>query len=148
MVLREGTGGHFHNMIVDGYGLGVLDTRNEVAVLAQSDRLTFTNNLIADSAQPSSSSETGDRDDDFGFDEKDWIRNPLNDNSFRMGTVLQPTARSIERPGFNTEIARSRMNPKVPPKSEFFDESATYQGAVRPSARESWIDGWTAFPLN
>ena len=146
MVLRGGTGGHFHNMIIDGYGLGVLDTRDEVATLTRDGQLTFTHNLIADTTQPGSSSETGDRDDDYGFDEKDWIRNPGNHNSFRMGTVLQPTARVIDGPGFSPEIPARKMTPKAPPQSEFFDESAHFQGALGPRTRDSWVKGWTAFP--
>ncbi|WP_445476474.1 hypothetical protein [Marinobacter nauticus] len=33
MVLREGSGGHFHNMIIDSFAIEAIDTRDEVRSL-------------------------------------------------------------------------------------------------------------------
>ncbi|MGQ7270949.1 hypothetical protein [Marinobacter nauticus] len=38
------------------------------------------------------------------------------------------------------------MEATRPPKSEFFDESADYLGAINPRSSDTWLDGWTAFP--
>ncbi|WP_077531165.1 hypothetical protein [Vreelandella utahensis] len=147
MVLREGTGGHFHNMIVDGYGLGAVDTRHEVSALVGSGKLTFTNNLISDSGEQASDfGEKGDRDDDFGFKERDWLRTADFGNAFRMGSALLAAARDIEQPRFSPVITQKEMNAVAPPQDEFFDESALFLGAIDPAASEPWTTDWTAFP--
>ncbi|PAV24941.1 hypothetical protein CF392_13530 [Tamilnaduibacter salinus] len=149
MVLREGTGGHFHNMIIDSYGIGALDTRDEVSALVGNDRLTFTNNLIANTGRIGvRKQERGDRDDDFGFDEQAWIKTPSSDNFFEIGSALQPAARNVRHPAFESSIPMRQMTATTPPQSEFFEESATFQGALNPLTRDSWIEGWTAFPVN
>lgn len=49
-------------------------------------------------------------------------------------------------PDFQTRVQMRQMKATQPPKSEFFDESANYAGALNPRLQSSWLEGWTAFP--
>ena len=147
MVLREGTGGHFHNMIIDSYGLEVMDLRDEAASLVRAGRLSFSNNLIANTGKlGKGTDETGDGDDDYGFNESHWLMAPANNNQRRLDSALHVNARDPQNPHFQTRVQMRQMTPAEPPKSEFFDESATYAGALNPRLQSSWLDGWTDFP--
>ncbi|MDV2078743.1 hypothetical protein [Marinobacter xestospongiae] len=147
MVLREGSGGHFHNMIIDSYAIEAVDTRDEVLSLASAETLTFSHNLLANTGRLGRGpDESGDSDDDFGFSENDWLRNPAFNNAIRMDSALHSTARDLYAPSFETRVQMRQMQAVKPPQSEFFDESAVFQGALNPLSRTSWLDGWTAFP--
>lgn len=147
MVLREGSGGHFHNMIIDSYGIEAVDLRDEVSSLVGRGLLTFSNNLVANTGKLGRGiEEEGKGDDDFGFSENAWIRTPDQDNLFRLDSALHITARSPVSPNFQTRVQMRQMKATTPPKSEFYDESAVYVGALNPRARSHWLDGWSAFP--
>ncbi len=147
MVLREGTGGHFHNMIIDSYGMKVLDTRDETRSLVAAGRLTFSHNIIANTRRTGGSlSEQGPDDDDYGFGEEEWLRMTASQARITLDSALQPAARDPLAPDFRPRVALRNMSAKVPPKSEFFDESAVFSGAINPRSETSWLTGWTAFP--
>lgn len=149
IVLREGSGGHFHNMIIDSYALEALDTRDEVSALVGSGALTFSNNLLANTGRLGRGpDETGDNDDDYSFDENNWLRSPNADNVFRMDSALHSSARDTRSPQFGARVQMRQMRATQPPQSEFFDESAAFQGALNPLAQSTWLAGWTAFPEN
>jgi len=149
MVVREGSGGHFHNMIIDSYGIEALDLRDEVATLVQTGRLTLSNNLIANTGKlGKGTDESGDGNDDYGFSESNWIQSPDNNNQQRLDSALHITARDPAHPNFYTRVQMRQMSAAQPPKSEFFDESATYVGALNPRLQSSWLEGWTAFPVD
>ncbi|MFL1454151.1 hypothetical protein ACJO5Y_06870 [Marinobacter sp. GN3S48] len=148
LVLREGTGGHFHNMIIDSYGIEAVDLRDEVSSLIARGSLTFSNNLIANTGKlGKSTDESGQDDDDFGFSEGDWLMAPDQDNLQRLDSALHITARDPVDPDFQTRVQIRQMTAMTPPKSEFFDESANYAGALNPRLQSSWLDNWTAYPL-
>lgn len=147
MVLREGTGGHFHNMIIDSYAMEAVDTRDEVRALAAGKQLVFSDNIIATTGTMGSrQAEQGADDDDYGFDEEAWLRSPENRNHLSISSALHPAARHLTAPDFRPRIPSRDMPATAPPKSEFFDESATFSGAINPKNPGSWLEGWTAFP--
>lgn len=147
MVIREGSGGHFHNMIIDSYGIEAIDLRDEVSALIGAGSLEFSGNIVASTGNlGQSADEQGDTDDDYGFDEKAWIRSSGNGNNFRVESAMMAAARSVSAPNFLPIMTSRQMQAVAPPQSEFFDESATYQGAINPIAEKSWLEGWTAFP--
>lgn len=147
MVLREGTGGHFHNMIIDSYAIEAIDTRDEVRALTAAGKLTFTHNILANTGNMASQqSETGQDDDDYGFNEDIWLKAEENQNLMSLGSALHPSARNPTSPDFRPRISMRDMPAIAPPKSEFFDESATFSGAINPRDPGSWLEGWTAYP--
>lgn len=149
ILLREGSGGHFHNMIIDGFGIEVFDTRDNVRSQVSTGQLTFSHNLVANSGGLAPGHhEVGDQDDDLGFDERAWIRTPAAANRFQLNSALSTRARDMASPWFNPVLSLREMETLSPPQSEFFDESARFWGAFHPEANESWIAGWTAFPLD
>lgn len=147
MVIREGSGGHFHNMLIDSYGIEALDTRDEALSLVNRNLLTFSHNLMANLGHLGQvTREDRDSNDDFGFDEQNWIESAANNNVFRVDTALFPNAKDLINPNFMPRIQLRQMNATRPPQSEFFDESANFVGAVSPVSGSSWLDGWTSFP--
>ncbi|SDW92012.1 hypothetical protein [Marinobacter mobilis] len=147
IVIREGSGGHFHNMVIDSYGIEAIDLRDEVSAQVHNGQLTFANNLLANTGQLGRSpEETGTADDDFSFSENNWLRSPDHNNHFRMDSALHDSARSPFTPSFGSRVQLRQMRAVKPPQSEFFDESAVFQGALNPLAPRSWLAGWTEFP--
>ena len=147
IMLREGSGGHFHNMIIDSYAIEALDTRDEVTALVGMNALTFSHNLLANNGRLGNLTIVNETDDDdFGFNEELWIRSPELQNTVQVETGLQPSVTSESSPHFRPRSSVRAMTAKRPPKAEFFDESAMYQGAVNPRATSTWLDDWTAFP--
>lgn len=147
MVLREGSGGHFHNMLIDSYAIEAMDLRDNALSLTNRGLLTFGNNLLANLGHLGRvGQESGDGDDDFGFNENDWMEAPANGNTFRVETALFPQARDLVNPKFMPRVQLRQMNATRPPQSEFFDESADFVGAVSPVSANSWLDGWARFP--
>ena len=94
----------------------------------------------------SGQAEQGADDDDYGFDEEAWLRSPENRNHLSISSALHPAARHLTAPDFRPRIPSRDMPATAPPKSEFFDESATFSGAINPKNPGSWLEGWTAFP--
>ena len=146
MVLREGSGGHFHNMIIDSYAIEALDTRDEVTSLAARGTLTFSHNLLANIGQLGNAATEEADDDDYGFHEGEWARDPRNNNHIVQESALNPAAGDLKSPHFRARGLVSHLEAKRPPKSEFFDESADYLGAINPRASQTWLDDWAAYP--
>jgi len=147
ILLREGSGGHFHNMIIDSFAIEALDTRDEVASLTAMDKLTFSHNVIANTGGFGNqiTQEEAD-DDDFGFREGAWLLDSRNRNNILAETSLHATAGNQTSPHFHSRGLVRNSATRQPPKSEFFDESADYLGAINPRATSTWLENWTAFP--
>lgn len=147
ILLREGSGGHFHNMIIDSFAIEALDTRDEVSALVGMNALSFSHNLLANNGRLGNLTIVNETDDDdFGFNEELWIRSPEHQNTIQVETGLQPSVNSESSPHFRPRGSARSMTAKRPPKSEFFDESAMYPGAVNPRATSTWLDDWVALP--
>ena len=152
MVIRRGSGGQFHNMLITGFSNEAIDLRGDnVDRLISSGELNFSNILLykIGSAGLYFSKEEGADDDDQGFFEVDYFSDPERDIIYDTSPGLPVLSFSETRPNFipaadsiATEYARK------PPQDEFWDEGANYLGAIRPGSAQSWTDGWTAFPPN
>jgi len=154
LTLRRGTGADLRNVVVAGFPLELLDVRDaSTAAMVEAGRLRF-NGVIAHRigpggsryAMPESVGAEGD-DDDGGFDEGRFLRV----SNVRLGTDPELPGEAYDR-----RAPRFQPAPESPvrehavrlPKGEFWDEGALFLGAVDPEAGQSWLRGWTAFPVD
>tara|TARA_R110001606_G_scaffold83958_4_gene191304 strand:+ start:26176 stop:27576 length:1401 start_codon:yes stop_codon:yes gene_type:complete len=153
MTLREGTGGHFHNLLIQGFSGEAIDLRDRATVAnLRNGRLTFQGLAINDIGARGVSyfePEQGDADDDGGLDEALFFQ---TDAGARFGAdpLFGGDITSQSTPDFapGNRALFLKQDAVTPPQDEFWDEAALYLGAIRPGAAEDWSDGWTAFPLN
>lgn len=151
MTLRRGTGGHFNNVIIDGFSGEAIDIKDvDTVARIDSRQLTFAGLMISNIGRDGSgyfASERGDKhDDDGGFDEASYFA-----DTARLGAAPQFRLSAIEPtdPEFRLQAdSPARQGAAAVPEDEFWDESADYVGAVRPGANTTWMAGWTAFPAD
>lgn len=136
MTLRRGTGGHFNNMIIDGFSGEAIDIKDvETVARLDSRQLSFSGLLISNIGR-----------DGSGFDEARYFRDVA-----QLGVAPQFRLSAIEpsQPEFRLQAnSPAREGAATVPEDEFWDESADYIGAVRPGANTTWMAGWTAFPAD
>ncbi|HEX5677091.1 MAG TPA: hypothetical protein VFX91_03880, partial [Alcanivorax sp.] len=152
MTLREGTGGHFHNLFIHGFSGEAVDIKGAVTVAnLDTGHLTFEALAINDIGGRGVSyfeDESGTADDDSGLDEAGYFRDTVG-TRFAVNPMFSRDVSSTVNPAFAPGGTSSLRDGAVaPPQGEFWDESALYIGAVRPGAARDWTDGWTDFPLN
>ncbi|MCQ6261472.1 hypothetical protein MLD55_05950 [Alcanivorax sp. MM125-6] len=152
MTLREGTGGHFHNLVISGFSGETLDIQDASTVVNLNDgTLTFDAVLVHNVGARGvtwfeDESESGD--DDAGLDEHLYFQ-ALPGMRFGEDPLFSRNAVDLARPDYTPGSASPLKNgAATPPQGEFWDETALYLGAVRPGAARVWTDGWTDFPLN
>lgn len=151
MTLRRGTGGHFNNMLVQGFSGELVDIRDSATVSRMDSGQMSFGALAADRIGAGGKQffgpENGDKDDDGGFDEQTFFGSHAE---VHLGgnTGLTTGADSLRAPNYvpllragSTRASRVQL-----PQGEFWDEAAAYAGALRPGIKASWLDGWTAFP--
>ncbi len=153
MTLREGTGGVFRNFIVTGFPLEAIDLRDEpVAALIESGQLVFDNMILHDIGEGGSTffaTETGEGDDDAGFEELLYFARPGANILVGVDPLLGARAFDIVDPWMTPPLVSPAVNGEAPRSgAEFWDEAADYLGAFRPGERINWMSGWTAFPPN
>ena len=83
--------------------------------------------------------ETGEDDDDNGFDEAAAFTDAARMNDFDTDPMLADT--SVTAPDYTPGVALEGVAPS------FGDTSASYAGAFE-SGGANWAEGWTAFPLD
>jgi hypothetical protein len=150
MTLRTGTGGAFANLIASGFALEFADFRgSETPALIDSGELEFATIVLHDIGDNQRSSgftaETGDADDDGDFSESEFFLRQLDTVYLGSSLRIPVASRSERAPGF-VPTGQFDGQAASPPKGEFWDEAATYPGAVAPGEAQPWYDGWTAFP--
>ena len=152
MTLREGTGGHFHNLFMHGFSGEAVDIKDAVTVgNLDNGRLSFEALAINDIGGRGIrffEDESGDADDDGGLDEAAYFRDTVGAR-FGVDPQFSRDVSSTVNPDFAPGgTSGLRDGAVAPPQGEFWDESALYIGAIRPGAARDWTDGWTDFPLN
>ena len=154
MVLRHGSGGEFRNFVITGFPLESIDLRGELtAERIASNSLSFAG-LVMSQIGPGGEShfadESGSKDDDGGFDERDYFSRIAPDIQLTAPDPLGPGAFDLAEPDFTPVAAYIGAGSDwSPPSGEgFWDEAASYYGAVRYGGSASWMDGWTASPEN
>lgn len=154
MTLRRGTAGTFHNFIITGFSKEAIDVRDaRTAQLAQAGELTLDHSLFyeigADGRTWFGDEPAGDRDkdDDGGFDEQAFFTRPEEHNRFAEAPLLSEDAFHEAKPNFTPlPLSPAGQGAAVPPEDEFWDQGATYLGAVKPGESRPWLAGWTGFP--
>ena len=150
MTLRRGTGGHFYNMVIDGFSGEAIDIKDRSTVARiEQGLLSFGGLFIADIGQGGRSyfaAEAGDQDDDGGFDEAAYFA-----KTAELGNSPQFVQRLRSETDHDYRLAASspaRNHAQAIPQGEFWDEVANYRGAFRPGVNVMWTDGWTDYPIN
>jgi len=148
IVLRRGTGGDLRNVLVAGFTTEAVDVADEAtASLTLSEQLKTSGWIVQHPNMQYFTSESGDMDDDAGFSEKDWITSA--DNLLTPLTLMTVKNSPSQVPNFAPEAKSAASSVHVPlPQGEFWDEGANFAGAIRPGERVSWLDGWTAYPVD
>ena len=148
MTIRSGSVGRFNNFIVSGFSGELIDLRGaSTARLAAEGDVTI-KGLITHTVA-NFEDELGDADDDNGLIEKEWLLIQGSGLQLNQDPALPRSARDSTNPSF----VPARNSPAMsggqrPPQGEFWDESATWLGAVKPGSIATWLDGWTSFPAN
>jgi len=139
LVLRRGTAGRVENVLAGGFRLGLLDIADpETAREARAGRLHLGRGVVFDLGEDGATPIPEEEDDDGGFDDSE---------AADVTMLAAPLA--IGPPTFAP--ASQALPPDVAlalPEDEFWDPAATWVGAVRPGAEETWLSGWTSFPEN
>ncbi len=154
MTLKVGTGGHFHNVIIDGFSGETIDVKGvETVQRIRDNTLTFNSMMVHKVGSRGLTffdAESMDSDDDGGFDERRFFQSSaIAAHQFGTDPLLTRDATSTSHPDF-APSARSpaRNGASAIPQGEFWDEAADYLGAIRPGSVQNWTDGWTGYPLN
>jgi hypothetical protein len=148
MTLRNGTSAEFGSILASRFGLEFADVRGaETAALAAEGDLRFDALVLHRIGPPDGNqfaNEAADEDDDGGFNEAEFF---LNADSTESSASLRPPVRSqnASSPDF-VPSGSSALRPAALPKTEFWDESARFIGAVRAGDTAPWYLEWTAFP--
>jgi hypothetical protein len=150
MTLREGTGGHFHNLLISGFSGEAIDLRDGATVANLDTGALDFQGVLMHGIGPRGLSyfeaEQEDADDDNGFDEDAFFRG-LSSVRFDEDPRFNQDAINPYHPNATPALRSPAARGAVPvPQGEFWDEAANYLGAVRPGASATWLDRWTAFP--
>jgi hypothetical protein len=148
MTLKEGTAGTIGNALIVGHPQEVADVVGQATVTqAMQDNLLLRNSLFFDIGEDQTffPQESGESDDDGGFDEG---------AHFLMDEYSNTTGKDPNLPDpYNLQLggwvppSSVGGSPATPPTGFEFDESASYIGAFEPGAPD-WTLGWTAYPEN
>lgn len=152
--LRRGTAAILRNLLVTGFTSELLDLDGD-ATIANLDEMAEdpldVSHVVAwnigDGGSAFFSPETGEDDDDGGFDEAAWFAE--TDRAARLGVdgLLPPEVYDLTAPDLVPQAAGpADDDPASPPQGEFWDEAADYLGAVRPGTTTPWYGGWVTFP--
>jgi hypothetical protein len=144
MVFRVGTAGQLFNLIVmnfNDFAMSVDGSASkaqwEAGALAVKNSI-FSKNPVAPWNNVTASTN------DNGFDESLALQSGSMSNRDADPMVMGPT--SATAPKFQVNVGSPALSgAAAPPNDGFFDQSATFLGAVGPS---DWTDGWTAYPEN
>lgn len=151
MTLRRGSAGDFRNFLISGFNDETIDLRDAaVADLVASRELQFAAIGVHDSGpviEMPFPAERGESDDDAGFSEQAYFGEQGRAVALAY-SGLAPEARSTRAPDFVPREAPPGAAPAALPQGEFWDEGASYLGAIDPVLKQDWTRGWTAYPEN
>ena len=154
IVVRHGSGGDFRNFVIIGFPLESIDLRGKFTAQRIASKTLSFGSIVMSKIGPDGVSyftrELGTNDDDDGFDERRYFSEIAPDILLDAPDALGPEAFDLVEPDFTPVAAYvgagSEWSP--PANDEFWDESASYYGAVPYGGPASWLRGWTAFPEN
>lgn len=144
-VLRRGTAGRLHNVIVTGYPTQAVDLRDTPTLdfaRATPARLFF-NHSIFFANNPSGAQFADNGSDMFDEDAFFTAAERMNRTTDPMLPAYAPNA-----PDFTPAASSPAASGAATPPADGFFEPVTYVGAVPPGANTTWMSGWTSFPAN
>lgn len=151
--IDTGAGGDYRNILMVGFSGESIDLSTiATARLANTPSLSF-DGIMAYDMGPDRAQyfefETGEFDDDGGFNERTYFENLSDNIRFGENPFLLGGATNELDPKFHPSF-RSPVNlyGVSPPPDDFFQQGARYVGAVKPGDDQAWYLGWTAFPAN
>ncbi|ARU58918.1 lipoprotein [Oleiphilus messinensis] len=148
ILVRHGSGGYFHNMLISGFSKEAVDFRDEIDAVLGENALDFSHNIVSQSG-PSGLAfpESEAKDNDYGFDEKAYVKLPEKLNTITLQGFLTLAAKDQFEPRFAPPLSHDSFKQVKPiPQGDFWDESAQYPGALPSGSGKTWLDGWTAYP--
>jgi hypothetical protein len=140
-VLRRGTAGRLHNVIMAHFTDNLVDVRDAATAAQSPANLFIKNGIFSDNANVDCPVEGTDN--DAGFDEcATWDAEATN----RVGTDPDlADALNLDAPDFRPNAGSPALTGgATPPSDGFFDTAAIYVGAFDDNV--DWMAGWTAFP--
>ena len=152
MVIRNGSGGEFHNFLITGFPLESIDLRGELTAKRIASKALAFSNMVMVKSSPDGQSyfayESGATDDDGGFDERRYFTAIASNIFLDASEALGPDAWNLTSPNFSpvSSYVGAGSNKLPPIDEEFWDLTASYYGAVRYGERANWTHGWTAYP--
>lgn len=151
LTLRTGTAIEAGNILASNFPLEFADVRGAATVRTisngDSEFKAIVLHSIGDRGSNGFLDESGDLDNDGGFDEADYFLARVPGLTTRAQFRLKLASQNERAPDFTP--AGSFSIPAAPiPRGEFWDEAALFPGAVRPGSGEPWYADWTAFPEN
>ncbi|GAB3369536.1 hypothetical protein NCG89_08680 [Spongiibacter taiwanensis] len=150
MTLRRGTAGHFHNVLISGFSGEAIDIKDSATSANASDGSLSFSGLAISNVGPGGNTffadEAGAQNDDNGLDELSYFRSrgELFAQPLWQGNPVDYTVAALQLP-VDSPAGHGAV---AIPEGEFWDEAATYRGAVRPGTQPQWFDGWTRFDPN
>jgi len=149
MTLRAGTAVEAGNLLASDFPIEFVDVRGDASVRAIRDGESVFSTIVLHRIGPRRSDgfqdETGESDDDNGFDEAEFFLQRVADVATRSQFRLPIASQNERSPDF-VPAGRFTITPATIPAGEFWDEAALFPGAVRPGTGQPWYAGWTAFP--
>ncbi len=145
MVLRRGTWGLLHNIIVMGFPVAGVDVRDVAGVMGMQmtpPALTIENSLFYQNG--ANFDADADEDDDGGFDEAAFLSDPARSNKIDVDPMLGAPY-NLTAPNFAPAVDSPVASGAATPPAGF--DSAPFIGAIPPGG-EDWTAGWTSFPAN
>jgi hypothetical protein len=155
IVLRRGTAGAIHNVLVMEYKQGAIDViDNATATLARATPATlFVRNSIffnngADGMTHFTDLSSSAAEGTPALDENMLFRDAMWSNRFDVNPMIE-RATDTTNPNFAPAMGSACASGAATPPMGF-DATATFVGAVRPGASgaDNWTTGWTSFAAN
>ena len=152
MVVRHGSGGEFRNFLIAGFPLEAVDLRGELTTQRISSRMlsfgSIAMYMIGADGRTFFREESGENDDDGGFDERHYFSRIAPDVALDVPPALGPNAWNLTEPDFAPVAAYvAAGSDSLPPENdEFWEGGENYYGAVRYGDEGNWTLGWTAYP--
>ena len=153
IVVEHGSGGEFRNFLIAGFPLEAIDLRGTLTPRHVASNMLSFGSIAMSMIGPDGGSyftdEVGTDDDDGGFDEQAYFFEIAPDILMNLPEALAPGAFDLVNPDFTPVAAQVEGgSPSLPPDEDFWDQTATYYGAVQYDSQVSWLQGWTASPDN
>lgn len=136
-IFRRGTGGHYSNHIWFNFQKGPEIRDVETAAQVTAGNLKVTNSMLFNNDLPPAQA-TNDIDEKLVF-------NTAAGDTIGEDPGLPAAATSKTAPDFKPVAGAKALTGGVPPTDAFFDQTATFRGAI---GTVDWTLGWTKYPQN